>query len=93
MRLRGWGSRGAHFWDNSRILLYTFEYTMDFTGFGEKDEPKMPHAQKHFGFLGAQTIDAADQTWLIRKPTLEENFHSTRKYGENLVETLPRRGV
>ena len=22
--LRGWGSRGAHFWDNSRILLYTF---------------------------------------------------------------------
>ena len=72
--LRGWGSRGAHFWDNSRILLYTFEYTMDFTGFGEKDEPKMPHAQKHFGFLGSQTIDAADRTWFIRKPALEEIF-------------------
>ena len=31
-------------------------------------------AQKHFGFLGAQTIDAADRTWLIRKPALEEIF-------------------
>ena len=72
--LRGWGTRGAHFWDNSRILLYTYTSTMDFEGFGEEDEPKMPHAQKHFGFLGAQTIDAADRTWLIRKPTLEEIF-------------------
>ena len=72
--LRGWGSRGAHFWDNSRILLYTYRSMMDFEGFSEKDEPKMPHAQKHFGFLGAQTIDAADRTWLIRKPTLEEIF-------------------
>ena len=47
---------------------------MNFEGFGEKDEPKMPHAQKHFGFLGALMIDAADRTWLIRKPTLEEIF-------------------
>ena len=72
--LRGWGSRGAHFWDNSRTLLYTYSMTMNFEGFGEKDEPKMPHAQKHFGFLGAQTIAAADRTWLIRKPALEEIF-------------------
>jgi len=72
--LRGWGSRGADFWDNSRILLYTYRSTMNFSGFGEEDEPKMPHAQKHFGFLGAQTIDAADRTWLIRKPALEEIF-------------------
>ena len=72
--LRGWGSRSAYFWDNSRILLYTYSNFMDFSGFGEKDEPKMPHAQKHFGFLGAQTIDAADRTWLIRKPALEEIF-------------------
>ena len=72
--LRGWGSRGAHLLDNSRILLYTYSSFMDFTGFGEKDEPKMPHAQKHFGFLGSQTIDAADRTWFIRKPALEEIF-------------------
>ena len=72
--LRGWGWRSANFWDNSRILLYTYRSVMDFEGFGEKDEPKMPHAQKHFGFLGAQTIDAADRTWLIRKPALEEIF-------------------
>ena len=72
--LRGWGSRGANFRSYSRILLYTYRSTMNFSGFGEEDEPKMPHAQKHFGFLGAQTIDAADRTWLIRKPALEEIF-------------------
>ena len=72
--LKGWGSRGAYFLNSHRTLSYTYESVMDFEGFGEKDEPKMPHAQKHFGFLGAQTIDAADRTWLIRKPTLEEIF-------------------
>ena len=72
--LRGWGWRSAHFRDYPPILLYTYSSVMDFSGFGEKDEPKMPHAQKHFGFLGAQTIDAADRTWLIRKPALEEIF-------------------
>ena len=72
--LRGAGSRGAQFMDNPRTLLYTYRSMMDFEGFGEEDEPKMPHAQKHFGFLGSQTIDAADRTWLIRKPTLEDIF-------------------
>ena len=72
--LRGWGSRGNYSWNNPRILLSSYEMVMNFSGFGEEDEPKMPHAQKHFGFLGAQTIDAADRTWLIRKPALEEIF-------------------
>lgn len=72
--LRGWGSRGAFFSNSPRTLSYTYKITMDFEGFGEKDEPKMPHAQKHFGFLGAQTIDAADRTWLIRKPALEKIY-------------------
>ena len=72
--LRGWGWRSEGFWDYPRTLYYTYSSVMDFEGFEEKDEPKMLHAQKHFGFLGAQTIDAADRTWRIRKPTLEEIF-------------------
>ena len=72
--LRGWGWRNAYFWDNPRILRYAYSSIMEFEGFGEEDEPKMPHAQKHFSFLGARTIDAADRTWLIRKPALEEIF-------------------
>ena len=72
--LRGFGWRGANFRNYDRILLYTYRSVMNFEGFEEKDESKMPHAQKHFGFLGAQTIDAADRTWLIRKPALEEIF-------------------
>ncbi len=72
--LRGWGSRGANLSGNSQRLLYTYRSVMNFKGFEEKDEPKMPHAQKHFGFLGPLTVDAADRTWLIRKPALEEIF-------------------
>ena len=72
--LRGSGWRSEGFGDYPRTLYYTYRSVMDFKGFGEKDEPKMPHAQKHFGFLGTQTIDAADRTWRIRKPALEEIF-------------------
>ena len=74
LELKGWGSRHAYFWDNPRTLLYTYESVMEFNGFGEKDEPKMPHAQKHFRFLGPQIIGAADRTWLIRKPALEDTY-------------------
>jgi len=74
LELRGWGSRGAYFTNNPRTLLYTYRSVMEFDGFGEEDELKMPHAQKHFRFLGPQIIATADRTWLIRKPALENIF-------------------
>ena len=72
--LRGWGSRYAYLWGNPRSLLYTYESVMEFHGFGEKDEHKMPHAQNHFRFLGSEVISTADRTWLIRKPALENIY-------------------
>ena len=72
--LRGWGSRYAYLWGNPRSLQYTYESAMEFHGFGEKDEPKMPHAQNHFRFLGSKVISTADRTWLIRKPALENIY-------------------
>ena len=69
------GSRYSYFWDDGDRRLY-IEITsvMEFDGFGEKDEHKMPHAQKHFRFLGSQMIGTADRTWLIRKPALEDIY-------------------
>ena len=72
--LRGWGSRYAYAWGDHTILFYHFEAVMEFEGFEPKDEVKMPHAQKHFRFLGPLVIGAADRTWLIRKPALESLF-------------------
>ena len=74
LELRGWGSRGAYVTNNPRTLLYIYRSVMDFDGFGEKDERKMPHAQKHFRFLGPQIIATADRTWLIRKTALEDIY-------------------
>ena len=74
LELRGGGSRHAYLWDDPRTLLYTYESVMDFETLGEEDEPKIPHAQNHFRFLGWLVTDTADRTWIIRKPVLEDIY-------------------
>ena len=75
--LRGKGShslRGAYFWGNPSKLIYTYTATMDFPDLHEEEAFRVPHAQNFFGFLCSRIIDAADQTWLIRKPALGDIF-------------------
>ena len=72
--LRGNGSHYAYYWDDPRMLLYTFEGILEFKGFDKKEEHKVPHAQNHFRFLGPRIIRTADQTWIVRKPVLEDIF-------------------
>ena len=73
--LRGWGSRSNFILlGNPHTLFYKCRSYMNFEGFGEEDEHKMPHAQKHFRYLGPRIIDTADKTWLVRKPALEDIF-------------------
>ena len=73
--LTGSGSEPyAYMWSDPRLLLYSFEGILAFEGFDEKDEYKIPHAQNHFRFLGRLVIRTADQTWIIRKPALEDIF-------------------
>ena len=73
--LRGLGANPyAYFWGDPQTLYYSFEYIMTFEGFDEKEEHKIPHAQNYFRFLGQLVTRTADQTWIIRKPALEDIF-------------------
>ena len=74
--LRGRGSRSSNFilLGNPHTLFYKCRGMMNFHGFGEEDEPKIPHARKHFRYLVPKIIDTADKTWLIRKPALEDIY-------------------
>lgn len=72
--LRGWGGRSARLLGNHHHLFYYYRNYMNFTGFGEEDEVKIPHARKHFRYLGQRVIDTAEKTWLIRKPALDDIF-------------------
>ncbi len=73
--LRGWGSRSNFILlGNPHTLFYKCRSMMNFTGFGEEDEPKIPHARKHFRYLGPRIIDTAEKTWLVRKPALEDIY-------------------
>ena len=64
----------AYSWKDPRTLYYSFENIFAFEGFDEKEEHKIPHAQSYFRFLGRLVTRTADQTWLIRKPALENIF-------------------
>ena len=72
--IRGWGSHYAYFDIYAPTLIYTYNIVLDFRDLGETYARHMPHAQNFFGFLCPQIIDAADRTWIIRKPALEEMF-------------------
>ena len=72
--LRGWGSRSAYLTGSPHNLFYKYRCVMNFSGFGEEDEPKIPHARKHFRYLVPKIIDTADKTWIIRKPALEDIY-------------------
>ena len=64
----------AYFWGEPRTLLYTFEGILAFEELSGKEEHKVPHAQNHFRFLGSLVVRTADQTWIVRKPALEDIF-------------------
>lgn len=68
----GW--YGANLWGNPDRLSYTYKSKMEAYTLNEKAEPRIPHAQNYFGFLGPQVVGTADRTWLIRKSALEDIF-------------------
>ena len=89
LELRGGGSRHAYLWDDPRTLLYTYESVINFEKLGAEDEPKIPHAQNHFRFLGRLVTDTADRTWLIRKPALEDIFVKPAKVERTWLKLSP----
>ena len=73
-KIMGSGWYGAHLWGSPKHLYYTYKSEMEIESLGEGSEPKVPHAQNYFGFLGTQVVGTADRTWFIRKPALEDIF-------------------
>ena len=70
----GWGA-GDGFSENRLTLSYYYWSVLYYKGeLNEESLPRVPHAQNYYGFLGPRIIDAADQTWLIRRQALEDIF-------------------
>ena len=89
--LRGGGRHAsyAYFWGDPRTLYYTFAGILAFEELGEEEEHKVPHAQNHFRFLGPLVIRTADQTWIVRKPTLEDIFIHPANVKQNYLKLSP----
>ena len=72
--IMGSGGYSSGLWGRLDRLFYVYNSSMWAGSLNEAAEPKIPHAQNYFGFLGTQVIGTADQTWFIRKPALEGIF-------------------
>ncbi len=59
---------------DSSVLKQTLVSGANILKIHAESEPMVPHAQNYYRFLGPQIIDAAEHTWLIRKPALETIF-------------------
>ena len=55
----------------------------------EEFEPEVSHAQRYFSFLGSQTVDTAERTWLVRKPALEKVFVQPANVERALLKLSP----
>ena len=73
-KIMGSGWYGAYLWGDLDRLFYLYESTIEVYTLNKEAEPKIPHAQNYFGFLGTQVTGRADRTWSIRKPALEDIF-------------------
>ena len=73
-KILGSGWYGAYLWGNPGRLSYTYKSKMEVDTLNEKAEPRIPHAQNYFDFLGTQVVGTADRTWFIRKQALEDIF-------------------
>ena len=88
-KIMGAGWYGAYLWGSPRYLFYSYESRMEADTLGKESEPKVPHAQNYFGFLGPQVIGTADQTWLIRKSALEDIFIQPANVGRRYLKLSP----
>jgi ABC-2 type transport system permease protein len=73
-KIMGSGWYGANLWGNPDRLSYTYKSKMEAYTLNKEAEPRIPHAQNYFGFLGTQVVGTADRTWFIRKSALEDIF-------------------
>ena len=75
--------------EDASTLLYYYRVGVQIESPEKESEPEILHAQNYFGFLGPLTIDAAERTWLVRKPTLEDIFVQPAHLERTLLNLSP----
>ncbi len=88
-KIMGSGWYGAYLWGTPDRLSYTYKSKMEAYTLNEKAEPRIPHAQNYFGFLGTQVVGTADRTWFIRKSALEDIFIQPANVERLYLKLLP----
>lgn len=74
---------------DASTLRYYYQVGVQIESFEKESEPEILHAQNYFRFLGPRTIDAAERTWLVRKPTLEDVFVQPANLERTLLKLSP----
>ena len=78
----------------SRLVFFHLRHaSSDLETIDAKFEPYVPYLQNYFRFLGPLTVNTAERTWLIRKPSIREDLRPTGKQRANVVEVLTCRFV
>ena len=74
---------------DASTLRYYYQVGVQIESLEKESEPEILHAQDYFRFLGPLTIDAAERTWLVRKPTLEDIFVQPAHLERTLLKLSP----
>ena len=88
-KIPGVASSGNYRTDKLSTLSRSRRDFVHFSALDEEFEPQVSHLQKYFSFLGSQTIDTAERTWLIRKPELENIFVQPANIERILLKLSP----
>ena len=75
--------------EDASTFLYYYQVEMYMESFEKESEPNVSHAQDYFRFLGPRTINTAEQTWLVRKPALEDLFIQPATVDRLLLKLSP----
>ena len=88
-KIPGVASSGNYRTDKLSTLSRSRRDFVHFSALDEEFEPQVSHLQKYFSFLGSQTIDTAERTWLVRKPELENIFVQPANIERILLKLSP----
>ena len=75
--------------EDASTFLYYYQVEMYMESFEKESEPNVSYVQDYFRFLCPQTINTAEQTWLIRKPALENIFVQPANVEKTLLKLSP----
>ena len=89
IEMKGPGFSFEYFDVDPSTLKYFYQAGVHFEDFASKPQPNVPHAQNYFRFLGPRVIDAAERTWLLRKPVLEDIYVQPAIVKKKLLKLSP----